>query len=229
LFLEGDLAQMLKRTVATVLLGVCTLGTAAFAETAPTLPPGFKIPRGQHDIALVPSGTYTLDPNHVGLIARVSHEGFSYSIFRFGHVAATLDWNKEAPARSKLSARVETSSIMTNVANFAAQLSGKGYLDSAQWPQATFVSTAFRQTDAQHGHVDGLLTLMGKTRPVVFDVTLVGAGPGFAGGPVMGHVIGIHAETSIDGQDFGLPALVATDPIALIIDTEFDKPDQKPK
>ena len=51
----------------------------------------------------------------------------------------------------------------------------------------------------------GQFTLMGKTVPLTFDVTLVGAGPGFAGGPTMGHVIGIHAEGAINPQDFGLP------------------------
>src|SRR5437764_799172 len=76
--------------------------------------------------------------------------------------------------------------------------------------------------DAAHGQVDGQFTLMGKTRPVTFDVSLVGAGKGFAGGPVMGHVIGIHAETSINPPDYGLPAIFFSDPITLTIDTEFD-------
>ncbi|HEX4860030.1 MAG TPA: YceI family protein, partial [Rhizomicrobium sp.] len=72
--------------------------------------------------------------------------------------------------------------------------------------------------------VDGRLTLMGRTVPATFDVTLVGAGPGFAGGPVMGHVIGIHAETSIDAKAIGLsPDLLLKTPIVIAIDTEFDK------
>ena len=106
--------------------------------------------------------------------------------------------------------------------DFAEELQGPQYLKSAQYPAATFISTAFRQQDATHGKVDGTMTLMGKTFPVTFDVTLVGAGPGFAGGPVMGHVIGIHAETAIDPKDIGLPPIFAV-PIQIAIDTEFDK------
>jgi polyisoprenoid-binding protein YceI len=111
---------------------------------------------------------------------------------------------------------------MTNVAGFAEELQGPQYLKSAQYPDATFTSTAFRQQDATHGKVEGSMTLMGKTFPVTFDVSLVGAGPGFAGAPVMGHVIGIHAETAIDPKIIGFPPFFAA-PIQIAIDTEFDK------
>ena len=181
------------------------------------------IPMGQHDYKLATAGTYTLDPNHVGLIARVSHLGFSVSIFRFGKVAATLNWNPDDVSKSKLSATVQTASIESNVPGFAEELQGDEYLKSAKYPTATFASTAFRKTDAQHGKVDGKFTLMGKTVPLTFDVTLVGAGPGFAGSPQMGHVIGIHAEGNINPQDFGMSPFFKT-PIQLVIDTEFDKP-----
>lgn len=193
----------------------------AVADPAPKAP--MVIPMGQHDYKLATAGTYTLDPNHIGLIARVSHLGFSISIFRFGKVAATLNWNPADVSKSKLSATVQTASIESNVPGFPEELQGDQYLKSAKFPEATFVSTAFRQTDSQHGKVDGKFTLMGKTVPLTFDVTLVGAGPGFAGGPVMGHVIGIHAESAINPQDFGMSPFFKT-PIQLVIDTEFDKP-----
>jgi polyisoprenoid-binding protein YceI len=161
----------------------------------------------------------------VSVEARVSHIGFSTSIFRFGKVSATLQWDPKTVAKSTLTATVETNSIMTNVAGFAEELQGDDYLKAAKNPQATFTSTAFRQIDPQHGKVDGTMSLMGKTFPATFDVSLVGAGPGFAGGPTMGHVIGIHAETKIDPKTIGLPAILSA-PIDLVIDTEFDNKDK---
>ena len=203
---------------------IASLLIASQGHAAPAKPPAtpFVIPHGQKDVTLATAGTYTLDPNHVAILARVSHVGFSISVFRFGSAAGTLEWDPTHIAKSKLSATVQTSSIETNVAGFAKQLQGQEYLNSARYPEATFVSTAFRQSDATHGKVDGRFTLMGKTIPLTFDVTLIGAGPGFAGGPVMGHVIGIHAETEIKPHDFGLPAIFS-EPIGLVIDTEFDK------
>jgi polyisoprenoid-binding protein YceI len=199
------------------------LAFAAAASAADTpVPP--HIPLGQKDLATVDSGAYTMDVNHVAIMARVSHLGFSVSVFRFGAAKATLDWDAKNPAKSKLSATVDTNSIETNVPGFAEELQGDDYLAAKKFPAATFVSTAFHQTDATHGDVDGSFILRGVTKPATFHVSLVGAGVGFAGGPTMGHVIGIHAETSINGADFGLPKILTLQPIELTIDTEFDKP-----
>jgi polyisoprenoid-binding protein YceI len=217
---------MLKSSLAVCSAGVgAAVGLAFFASPlAADAPPPMKIPLGQKDLSTVGSGTYTMDVNHIAILAHVSHLGFSVSVFRFGAAKARLDWDAKTPAKSKLSATVETNSIETNVPGFAEELQGDQYLAAKKFPEATFVSTAFRQTDAQHGDVDGNFTLRGVTKPVTFHVSLVGVGPGFAGGPQMGYVIGIHAETSINATDYGLPHMLSMQPLELTIDTEFDKP-----
>jgi polyisoprenoid-binding protein YceI len=208
----------MHRTIASLTLALTLLAPIGiFAAEEPPPPPG-PIPHGHKDLTLALAGNYKLDPDHAGVIVRVSHLGFSRSVFRFDRVSAELSWDPKQISRSKLSAAVETASIATNVANFAAQLAGPKYLNAPAFPKATFVSTAFRPTDATHGKVDGIFTLMGRSKPVSFDVSLVGAGPFY------GHyVIGIHAETSINPQDFGLPD-VFDEPIELVIDTEFNRP-----
>jgi len=203
----------MNRIVTAVCAMTLFVGGVALAETAP--PP--KIVFGAPDPALAPAGSYSIDPMHTAVVARISHIGYSFSLFRFGTVAGSLTWDPKAPAQSKLSATVDTASIATPVPGFPAELSGPKYLNSVAFPQATFVSTAFRPMDATHGKVDGTFTLMGKTKPVTFDVTLVGAGPGF-GHPRMG----IHAETTINPQDYGLPALFGNT-TGLVIDSEFVK------
>lgn len=194
---------------------------ALAADQPPPTPAPFVIPHGTRDYTRTVAGDYTLDKNHVGVIARVSHLGFSISIFRFGDVAAKLSWDPAAPEKSTLTATVKTASIETNVPGFAEELAGPKYLNAAQFPDATFVSTAFHKVDATHGTVTGNFTLKGVTKTVTFDVALVGAGPGFAGGPVMGHVIGIHAEGAINPQDYNMGPFFK-EPIQLVIDTEFD-------
>ena len=198
-------------------LALALLAPLAIARADETPPPG-PIPHGHKDVTLALAGDYKIDPDHAGVIARVSHLGFSRSVFRFDRVSGELSWDPKEITRSKLSATVEPGSIVSNVAHFAADLAGPKYLNSPAFPNATFVSTAFRPIDATHGKVDGIFTLMGKAKPVTFDVSLVGAGPFFGR-----YVIGIHAETSINPQDFGLPA-VFDEPIELVIDTEFNRP-----
>lgn len=193
--------------------------TALPALAAPVCPPGLPpgVFCGGEDIAAATAGSYALDPNHAAVIAKVSHIGYSFSVFRFDKVSGSLDWDPAAIQKSKLAVTVETASIATNVPGFATQLSGDGFLKSKAFPNATFVSTAFRRVDATHGQVDGAFTLMGKTAPVTFDVTLVGAGKGF-GKPR----IGIEARAKLDPAAFGLPPMF-TQPIQLVVDAEFER------
>ena len=200
--------------VGAALLGLAT-ASAALAACPTGLPPGVFC--GSKDISQAPAGTYALDPNHAAVIARVSHLGYSYSLFRFDKVEGALVWNPAAPSRSSLSASVETASVATNVAGFAKDIAGPNFLKSAAYPKATFVSTAFRRTDATHGKVEGQFTLMGKTRPVTFEVELIGAGKGF-GSPRMG----VEARARINPGDYGLPAVMNA-PIDLVIDAEFEQ------
>ena len=193
----------------------------ALAAGAPSawpqaLPPGVYM--GEADYKQAPAGTYTLDPDHTAVIARVSHLRYSYSVFRFDRASATLVWDPANAAACSLNAKVDTASITSNVKSFGEQLSGDDFLKAGAFPQATFTSTAFKQTGANRGKVDGQLTLMGMTKPVTFDVELVGAGKGFAGQPRLG----VTARSSINPVDFGLPALLG-DAIEIVIDSEFQR------
>jgi polyisoprenoid-binding protein YceI len=195
-----------------------SLTAAAQAQgTQPTgLPPGVYM--GEADYKQAPAGTYALDPDHASVIARVSHLRYSWSIFRFDRISGTLKWDPVNTANSSLTAKVETASITSNVKGFAQELSGDKFLKSAAFPDATFVSTAFRQMSTRRGKVDGQLTLMGKTKPVTFDVELVGAGKGFADRPRLGA----NAKASINPVDFGLPPLFG-DAIEIVVDVEFQR------
>jgi polyisoprenoid-binding protein YceI len=179
----------------------------------PGMPPGVFC--GERNIAHATAGTYALDPDHSSVLARVSHVGYSYSVFRFDRASGTLAWSPDAVANTKLSAQVVTESITSNVKGFASDLASEKFLNAPRFPEVTFVSTAFRQTDATSGKVDGNLTLMGKTAPITFDVTLIGSGKGF------GHPrLGVRASSWIKPQDFGMPAMFS-EAIEIVIDAEF--------
>lgn len=203
---------MLKRILgaAAALAFILSAAAPAWAQ----LPPG--VFAGEHDYRLATAGAYDVDPAHTAVVAKVSHIGYALSVFRFDKVAGTLTWDPAAPGKSSLNVSVETASISTPVPGFAAELAGDGYLKSAAFPKATFVSTAFRQVDASHGQVEGQFTLMGKTRPLPLDVELIGAGKGFMGKPRLG----VEAVGKINPQDFGLNPIFST-PIQLVIDAEF--------
>ena len=193
-------------------------GSAALSET-PRCPPGVPegVACGGKDPSAATSGTYQIDAAHSSVIARVSHLGYSFSTFRFGEVAGRLAWNAAQPERSQLTVTVGTASIQTPVKGFADELAGEKFLQSARYPEATFVSTRFRRSGPTRGFVDGRFTLMGKSQPATFEVDLVGAGRGF-GKPR----IGVQARTRIQPQLFGLPPSMNS-PIELVIDAEFER------
>ncbi len=211
------MSRALCALVLSFALSSSLIAPAQAQSTQPNgLPPGVYM--GEADYKQAPAGTYALDPDHASVIARVSHLRYSWSIFRFDRIGGTLKWDPANTANSSLTAEVETASITSNVKGFAQELSGNNYLKSSAFPEATFVSTAFRQMSMRRGKVDGQLTLMGKTKAVTFDVELVGAGKGFGDRPR----IGANAKGSINPVDFGLPSLFG-DAIEIVIDVEFQR------
>src|SRR5581483_9919577 len=134
--LDGELRKTDGRPLKALAKGLaiaCALaGVSALAGTPPP-----AIPHGTQDYRNSDAGTYRLDPNHTAVLARVSHLGFSFSVFRFGRTQATLQWNPDDPVKCHLTAKVETASIATPVKGFARLLSGNAYLKSAQFPEAT--------------------------------------------------------------------------------------------
>jgi polyisoprenoid-binding protein YceI len=186
----------------------------AGSPSAAQLPPG--VFAGEPDAQLAPAGSYALDPDHTAVVAKISHIGYAKSVFRFDKVSGKLGWDPAHPTTSTLDVTVDPASISTPVRGFAKELAGPGYLNTAAFPQATFVSTRFRQVDATHGRVEGRITLMGKTAPLTFDVTLEGAGKGFMGHPRLG----VEATGRLETADFGLPPVLGPS-VELVIDAEF--------
>ncbi|MCW5734022.1 MAG: polyisoprenoid-binding protein [Enhydrobacter sp.] len=206
----------MNRSIALLTLALTVVAGSAAAQSSSDLPPGVFM--GGKTLADARAGTYTLDPDHCAVLARVSHIGYSWSIFRFNEASGKLTFDPATPEKSTLTVSVKTESITSNVKDFAYMLAGDQYLKAAKFPEATFVSTAFRRTDETHGKVDGQFTLMGTTKPVTFDVELVGVGKGWADKPRLG----VHAVASIAPQDFGLPALFGP-AIEIVVDAEFER------
>ena len=210
---------MLSLLRALIFGAVVYVGSGDVAVAKEACPPGLppQVFCGTDDISAITAGTYKLDESHAAVLARVSHIGYSRSVFRFDAVGGQLTWDPADLSKAKLTATVQTGSIISNVPRFATELVGDKYLNAKAFPEATFVSTAFRRKDATHGKVDGQFTLMGKTKPVTFDVALGGAGKGF-GRPRLG----VSVTGTIIPQDYGMPPFFVV-PIDLVIDVEFEK------
>src|ERR1700722_18676624 len=136
------------------------LAVGAFAAWARGSVAGAQgMPTPLHDYKAAVAGKYAIDAKHTGLMARVPHVGFSYSIFRFQTVTGSLTWDPANPKADALSVTVDPKSIVTGpVDGFSDEINAK-FLNVAKFPAATFTSTAFHPTSPTHGTVEGDLTL----------------------------------------------------------------------
>lgn len=185
------------------------LGTAALAGVVSA------------DAAKVAAGSYELDPSHTTVSGRINHMGFSSTTIRFAKVSGGFDYDPAHPETSRLRVTVDTASLSTDWPVRDGELKGAAFFNSAKFPTAQFSADSLVKVDASHAKVSGQLTLLGVTRPVRLEVTLLGTGTGMMGDVRTGFI----AHTTIKRSDFGMNAYIPAvgDQVELTIDAEFRK------
>jgi len=210
----------MRRLALTTVLVLAAAAPLAFADNAPAA------------AARVPQGTYTIDKPHTSLIFRVSHMGFSTFTGRFTRLDARLETDPSKLTASNLNVTIDPTSIETDNApeGFLDMLRGKGWLDSAEFPEMKFQSTRVELTAASQIRVHGELTFHGVTKPIVLDARYNG---GYAGHPMDPHArIGFSATGKFKRSDFGMtvgiPApgsiLGIGDEVEIVLETELSGP-----
>jgi polyisoprenoid-binding protein YceI len=108
-----------------------------------------------------------------------SHLGFSAaqgSITFQGHFSrykVDVDFDPDHPETSKINAVVDISSIGTGDPQRDAMLPQPEWFATAQYPQATFVSTQIAKTGPDSFTAHGTLTIKGKAHPATLPFTLI--------------------------------------------------------
>lgn len=174
---------MLKKTLAALALGTALL-TAGQAMAA----------------------DYTIDKEgqHAFINFKISHLGYSFIYGTFKDWTGTFSFDAAKPEDSKISIDLKTASVFTNHAERDKHISSKDFLDVATYPDAKFVSTKVtnvgKNADGKTtADVQGDLTLLGVTKPVVIKATFNGEGKD----PWGGYRAGFNGTTSIKRSDFG--------------------------
>lgn len=164
-------------------------------------------PVAAQDLPAPVAGDYTLDLGHTRLLFKVSHLGFSTYIAPFTDLTATLKFDPEAPETMQVQASIKAASVETHypdpAVDFNATVTGPEFLDSAQFPEITFTSTAVTLTGANTADVTGDLTLHGVTKPITLAVTYNGGWGSMSLDP-SGARIGFSATGSLNRSDFGI-------------------------
>ena len=136
---------------------------------------------------------------HASINFRIKHLGYSWLTGRFDDFSGTFTFDDANPEASKVKVEVNTDSVNTNQAERDKHLRGKDFLDTAQFPTATFESTSVK-LDGDKATITGNLTLHGVTKEIAIEAVRVGGGED----PWGGYRDGFSGTTRIPLKDFGI-------------------------
>jgi polyisoprenoid-binding protein YceI len=150
---------------------------------------------------------YEIDPNHTFPGFSISHLGFSTIRGQFDRSSGAMVYD---PAERQADVRIEidAASIDTGLDRRDDHLRSPDFLNVAEYPTIIFESTSATWEGDHVATVEGELTMVGVTRPVMLAVTAAKCG---ANPMNQKEMCGFDAETTIKrsefGIDYGLPAI----------------------
>ena len=146
------------------------------------------------------SGTYTIDPTHsrIGFVAR--HAMVTKVRGSFNEFDATVTVDTEDLTRSSAQVTIKVDSIDTRNEQRDGHLRSNDFLDIANHPEITFVSTDVTPVGDDVVRVTGDLTIKGESRPVAIDFTYEGA----AVDPFGNQRVGFEGSVVINRKDWGI-------------------------
>jgi polyisoprenoid-binding protein YceI len=131
---------------------------------------------------------------------RIKHLAYSWLYGGFNDFSGTFTYDTEDTSNSGVELTINTASLDSNHAERDKHLRGKDFLDVERYPQASFKSTAYKETGFNTSVLEGELTLKGITKPVRIEVQRIGNGPD----PWGGYRRGFQGSTSFALKDFGI-------------------------
>jgi polyisoprenoid-binding protein YceI len=159
---------------------------------------------------------WEIDPTH-------SHVSFAIRVMsvtstrgRFNALRGHLHIDEQNPSSSWAAAEVDAASINTHNALRDAHLRSNGFFAVKKYPTISFQSMRVEHTGGSAYKVTGNLTLLGVTKPIIFDVEYSGQRAG------LDKRASLTARATMNRKEFGLGQsmmvrFVASDKVAIEI------------
>lgn len=128
--------------------------------------------------AFVQADDYTIDSEgkHASINFRIQHLGYSWVYGRFNDFSGSFSFDEAKPETSKVEVTIKTSSVDSNHAERDKHLRSGDFLEAEKFPEAKFVSTAYKPNGDGTGSLTGDFTLKGVTKPLELKIRETGAG-----------------------------------------------------
>ncbi len=166
--------------------------------------------------------TYAIDPVHSQPMFEVRHMGYSLQRGSFGKATGKVTLDRAAK-KGSIEVTIDATSIKTIDTRLDTAVKSEDFFNVAKYPTITFKSTSLTFDGDRVVGVDGELTLLGVTKPVVLKVAndVCGEHP-FNKKPMCGAEATTTIKRSEWGMKFGIPKAVS-DEVRIIIPIEAYK------
>jgi polyisoprenoid-binding protein YceI len=171
--------------------------------------------------AIAAPTTFIPNPDHTFVRFSYDHMGFTTQESRFNKTTGTVTLDPGAKTGS-VDLVIDTKSVDTGSELFNGHIQGADFLDTAQYPTATFRSNSVKFDGDHPVSITGDLTLKGVTKPVTLTVTSFKHGPNM----MKKDSIGANATATVKRTDFqmGKYAPLVGDDVTLTIAIEAAVP-----
>ena len=144
------------------------------------------------------AGAYQIDPDHSSARFTAGHLGVAEMEGRFNTISGSFSIDPGNSEQARVSVQIPIDSLDSNHAKRNTDLLGPDFFNAKQFPTMSFTGTKLQWHGKNTGQLSGNLTLHGVTKPVIFDLRHIGAGPDPWGGYRSGYV----ATATIKRSDF---------------------------
>ena len=125
--------------------------------------------------ALAGAAVLKTDPARSSVTATFKQMGVPVEA-KFKQFAAQIDYDAAKPAASKASVEIQTASLDLGDPDYNKEVAKKEWFNTAQFPKASFVSTAIAPAGAGKLNVSGKLTIKGRSADVSFPLSVKAEG-----------------------------------------------------
>jgi polyisoprenoid-binding protein YceI len=151
---------------------------------------------------------YKVDPVHSMIIFKAGHFGVGNIYGRFDTFSGDFVYDAADPTKDSVKLEINTDSVDTNAPDRDKHLKSPDFLNTKQFPTATFKSTAVKRVDDKNYEVTGDFTLRGVTKPVTVAVQVLGSGTD----PQGKTRLGTESTVALKRSDFDVKALLPAVP-----------------
>lgn len=168
----------------------------------------------------VAADAYEIDGSHSVAIFKITHLGIGNYYGRFNDISGTLTLDEGNPSANSVDITIKTASVDTYNEKRDKHINSPDFLNSKQFPVATFKSDSVKATKSGF-EVSGTLQLHGVKKPLTIQVDTVGMG----NDPWGKYRAGFETRFTFKRSDFGMTYMLdgLSDEIELLVAIEAIK------